>query len=407
MTTLAPQISSTGISAPSYADVFAQLQNAYWSIYGTDAQLSADTQDGQFLAILAQAIADNNSAIIAVFNAFNLNYAQGAGQSSLVKLLGIRRNIATNSQAPVTVVGQAGTVILGGVVGDNLNLGTQWNLPPSVTIPNSGTIAVTATCSELGAVAAALGTLTVILTPQNGWQTVTNSAAATLGSPIETDSALRQRSGQSTALPAETILESIYGNVANVAGVTRLAIYENDLDIDDANGAPGHSIYIVALGGSIADITAAIAATKSPGTSTYGTTSAVVIDQNGVPDTINFFILTVVQITVDITIKQLNGYNSTIGANIQAAVAGYISGLAIGEKDYLNRLYAPANLSGDAAVAATGLTQPQLDAQSATFNIVSILQSRPSDAPPAVQDVPIAFNEAAVCLVANITLILT
>jgi hypothetical protein len=49
------------------------------------------------------------------------------------------------------------------------------------------------------------------------------------------------------------------------------------------------------------------------------------------------------------------------------------------------------------------LTQAQLDTFSATYNVTSILQSRPSDAPPAVQDVPIAFNEATTCLIVNVT----
>ncbi len=71
--------------------------------------------------------------------------------------------------------------------------------------------------------------------------------------------------------------------------------------------------------------------------------------------------------------------------------------LQLSEESFLNRLYAAANLSGDAAVTATGMTQAQLDAVAVTFNVTSILQSRPSDAPPAVQNVPIAFNEAAIC----------
>ena len=46
----------------------------------------------------------------------------------------------------------------------------------------------------------------------------------------------------------------------------------------------------------------------------------------------------------------------------------------------------------------------EMDAFANTYNITSILQSRPSDAPPAVQDVPIAFNEATVCIAANVTI---
>jgi hypothetical protein len=84
-------------------------------------------------------------------------------------------------------------------------------------------------------------------------------------------------------------------------------------------------------------------------------------------------------------------------------VARYLTDQAIGVPSYLTRLYSPANLSGDAATEATGLTQPQLDALSNTYDITSILQSRPSNAPPIAQNVPIAFNEAAVCTILDIT----
>ncbi len=45
------------------------------------------------------------------------------------------------------------------------------------------------------------------------------------------------------------------------------------------------------------------------------------------------------------------------------------SQLGIGVDSYLSRLYSPANLNGDVAMAATGLTQQQLDALSATYNV--------------------------------------
>ena len=77
MATLAAQISSTGISAPDYADIFAELQSMYWQIYGTDADLDPDSQDGQLLAIFAQAIYDCNMLAVTVYNAFSPATAQG------------------------------------------------------------------------------------------------------------------------------------------------------------------------------------------------------------------------------------------------------------------------------------------------------------------------------------------
>ncbi len=55
MATLAPQITAAGITSPDYSDILAELQDGYYSIYGSDAVLTSDSQDGQLLAIFAQA----------------------------------------------------------------------------------------------------------------------------------------------------------------------------------------------------------------------------------------------------------------------------------------------------------------------------------------------------------------
>lgn len=406
MTTLAAQITPTGITALDYSDTLTALQNGFTSIYGSDAVLTSDSQDGQFLAIFGQAIYDVNQSLIANYNAYSPASAQGTGLSSIVKINGISRKNPSNSQCVTTVVGQAGTPILGGIVGDNVNLGTQWLLPATVIIPDGGAVDVTVTCTAEGAITAAPGTLTNIITPTLGWQSITNTGSATPGQPIELDPALRQRQSASTSLNSETVLDAIEAAVANITGVGRLQPYENDTDAVDANGIPPHSIAIVAEGGDAVEVATAIASKKGPGCGTYGTTTETVIDQKGVPNVINFFELTEVPISVVITIKALTGYVSTTGTSLVASVASFLSGLGIGIDSYLNRLYSPANLNGDAAIAATGLTQLQMDALSATYNVTSIAQSRSGS--PSAADVSIAFNEAATCNpLINVTLVTT
>ena len=78
ITTTAPTIDATGITAPSYADVLAFIQAKYQAIYGADIYLGNDSQDGQFLGVIAQAISDANSVAVAVYNAFSPATAQGA-----------------------------------------------------------------------------------------------------------------------------------------------------------------------------------------------------------------------------------------------------------------------------------------------------------------------------------------
>ncbi len=400
--TLACTIDSTGIYAPDYSDIFAELQAAYWSIYGSDANLDDDSQDGQFLAIFANAINDSNQATIAAYNSYSPNGAQGSGLSSLAKLVGVRRQSASYSTDTLTVSGTSGTAITGGQVGDNQGQGTVWNLPSPVTIPESGEIEVTITATALGDTTFAPGDIDQILTPTLGWQSAVNVGPAVAGAPVQDDAELREQISNSTAGPASTVLESIWSAVESVGGVQRSYVYENDTDDNDANGQGPHSIYAVVLGGGVQDIVDAIGGTKSPGTTTLGTTSGTYVDENGVPDVISYYQLDEITIDVVVNITELSGYTSAAAAAIQQAVAQYISGLAIGGDSYLNKLWSPANLSGDAATTGTGLSQTQLDALSATYNVTSILQA-PSPNEPEAQDVDIAFDQAAVCLTTNVT----
>lgn len=391
MATVAAQITPSGIVAPSREDILAELRIAFQSIYGSDVVLEDGTQDGEWLGILAQGYYDCNQVAVAIYNAFAPSTSQGDALSSVVKINGLQRLIATQSEVTITIVGVAGTVINNGVVGDNLNLGTQWALPATVTIPGGGTIDVTATCTQAGAVAAAAGTLTNIVTPTVGWQSVTNAGAATLGAPVETDSALRQRQSASTAKSATSVIGSIYGEVANLANVVRAAAYDNDTGAPDANGIPAHSISIVVDGGDPQAICETIFNKKTPGTGTYGTTTRTVTDPHGITDDINYFMLAPIRIRAEITIKALTGYDSSTEALIKSAVAAFISALLINGDVY------PFPVG-----AVAGLEPPT----SATFAVTLVRLAKEAGA-FGTSAIAIAFNEAATCVVADVTVIVT
>ena len=242
LATLACTLSATGITAPSYTDILESLKASYRSIFGSDVYLEPDSQDGQWLAIIASAVNDTNAVTIATYNAFSPATAQGVGLSSVVQINGIARQIPTRSTADLTIIGTVGTVITNGVAADAA--GNLWALPASVVIPISGSIVVTATCTVDGAISAAAATITTIQTPTLGWQTVNNVAGATEGAPVESDAALRLRQATSTALGAETPLKAISGAIAALPGVTRLMVYENDTGATDANGITEHSVAV-------------------------------------------------------------------------------------------------------------------------------------------------------------------
>ncbi|ERJ35952.1 putative bacteriophage protein [Burkholderia sp. AU4i] len=388
LTTVAATIDANGITAPTYADIYAYFQAKYQAIYGTDVYIDPDSQDGQLLAVFAQAIADCNSVTIGVYNSFSPAKAVGAALSSNVKINGIQREAPSYSSADLTLVGQGGTTITNGIVKDGNNY--QWALPATVTIPPAGQITVTASCTTIGAIAALAGTINQIGTPTRGWQTVTNASDAAPGAPVEQDPALRARQSVSTALPSQTVLDGIVGAVANVPGVTRYRAYENDTNETDSNGIPAKRIAIVVEGGDVNAIANAITVKKTPGSGTYGTTTVVTRNRYGMPVPINFFRPTDAPISAVVAIRALTGYTTAIGEAMQAAIAAYINSVVIGGGD------AQAVEWDDCITAAKGVTGGN------TFKIISLTLTGPRGA--GSPDVALLFNESASCTAEQVTI---
>ena len=385
--TLAPSVNAAGISIPSYNDILQSLVAIFQSIYGSDIYVAPDSQDGQWLAALSQAINDSNQACVAVFQAFSPSFAQGTGLDSLVKLNGLMRLIPTNSQAVGNVVGVAGTQIVNGVVVDES--GNLWNLPALVTIPPAGTIAETVTAQVSGSIVAPIGTINGIYTPQLGWQSFSNTSAATIGNPVETDGALRIRQAESTSLPAQGLKGSLYSNLANLTGVTRVFVYENETGVTDGNGVPAHSFVAIVEGGQVAAIVNVIAIQKPPGIQSYGSTSETVYDQYGLPTIINFDVLTEVPIYFAIRIIKLNGFTTSTLTAITNALVAFINNLPIGESVYTSQCEAVASLGGQTI--------------GNTFYIdIFYLGTAPS--PTTSTNLAIAYNAAAQLVATNVVI---
>lgn len=390
--TLACTVTAAGITAPSYADIYQSLQATFQLIYGSDAYIDPDSQDGQLLATFAKAVSDGNDATIAAWNNYSPASSFGEGLSNQVKINGIARLVASKGTVLLRVSGTIGTTIVDGVAGDQ-DGEARWLLPSPTTIPPAGFVDVTATAESEGAVEAEAGTVTKIVTPTLGWQAVTNLTAATPGAPVETDAALRRRQTVSTALPSQSVLDGITGAIASVDGVQQVIVYENDTNATDANGLPPHSIAPVVRGGDAAAIAAAVWLKKTVGCYTYGSTVQTVTDTNGIPYSIRLSYSTPVPLALAVTVKALTGYTTATGDKIKQALADYVNALGIGKRSDLGRLYLPAQLFGSGT-----------DYQK--FEVNAILQAI-KPASPAAADVDIPWNSHATLAVADIALTVT
>ncbi|APM34599.1 baseplate J/gp47 family protein [Klebsiella michiganensis] len=386
---LSATVTAEGISAPDYQTVLDTITGYFQQIYGSDSYLDPDSKDGQMVALVALAIHDANNTAITVYRSFSPSTALNDALTSNVKINGISRRAATNSTVDELLVGEPGTIITNGSVKDTN--GIIWNFPAQVVIGIDGTAIATATCGTSGAVAALAGSVNKINTPTRGWVSATNPLAATVGVAGETNAELRVRQSQSVALTSVTPFEAVDGAIANIDGVTRHKLYENDQDTPDANGLPPHSIAAIVEGGDATVIANTLRGVKGQGSTPFGSTVIIVPDKYGSPHPVGFSRPVDVPVFVKITISPLTGYTSQVGDEIKAAVAAYINSLAIGASVLLSRIYSPANLG----VVSGG--------NSRYYDITELLIGT-SSAGVAATNIVIAFDHSASCRVADINL---
>jgi len=326
-----------------------KVKDLYFSIFGTNIDLSDDTQDGQLVGSISEALSNEDQKTEAVSKAFSPSEAEGTSLSTLVMLNGIKRNAATSSIVTLSLTGTNGTIIPAGSLVRNSDTNEQFATDGAVTIA-AGVAVVQSTSVNSGAVIASAGSLTIIDSNIAGWDSVTNNNDATVGSSEESDSDLRVRRSNSVSLASEGNVDSVHGALLSVDNVISAAVVENDTGIVDGNGLPAHSIAPVVEGGTDADVAFAIWQKKSGGCSTHktgaGAITETVEDSQGFSHDINFSRPEDVDVYVDLSITRLDGFPTDGEDQIEAAIVAYFgtdneTKLLIGDDVIYSEVYVP------------------------------------------------------------------
>ena len=197
-----------------------------------------------------------------------------------------------------------------------------------------------------------------------------------------------RRQTTSTANPSQTVVEGIQGAIENLPAVQRALVYENPTGAPDSNSIPPYSMAVVVEGGDVQAVAQQIALHKTPGSPTYGTTNIIIYDSRGIPAQINFFELSLVPITVNVSLRALAGYTGTIELEIINQIIEFLTTLPIGYPSYVSKL-----------IAATQLPEPD----GLTYDVTSVTQGR-NQIPPSPNDAVLSFIEAAYCDATLITI---
>lgn len=336
------EVTAQGYDLKTQNDWFSEETQLYLDIDPL-WNLDPSTPDGLKIAHDAEVFGVLDETLQRAYNSKDPNKAVGVDLDTICALTGSSRSEGTPSNAPVTLVGTAGTLVPAGKRVESTVNGSRWTLDQTVTL-TGGTATTTATCTVTGPTQADIGTLTRIVDVVGGWSGVTNPTVATPGTDAQLDSSLRVERATAVGRPGNNQIDSMLGELFAVSGVRRVKIYENETNsaaVDPVNnpwGLPAHSITILVDGGAIADVGMAIYIKKNPG---------VLLNQSGTPVSttivspkyptnsklIRWGTPTYVDMVITVTLKNDGTLPVNIADLIDAAFLGCTSGTLIPAAD--------------------------------------------------------------------------
>lgn len=323
-----------GVIVPDTADILETVQAEFQEALGSDISLEEATPQGRLIdteVTSRRATIDFCASIANVL--INISMSTGTALDAWAANFDVYRNGATSSRTPVVVTGAPDTVIPANSEASTSD-GTIWLTESEIIIGETGSETGACLCSKTGPVELGTGELTNIVasstTGINGWETITNTAPATVGSAVESDISLKTR-----------LLNSIFNGTAlfgnyvsacyRVEGVSDVYAYDNPNDYElvlDNITIPPHSVYVCVNGGNSEEVADALYRVKSAGCGWCGNTTVTITDEDynstsvvtyQVPEDVSL------KITVDVT--SFNSSSSNLEDLISTTIINYFSNI--------------------------------------------------------------------------------
>lgn len=321
-------LTNAGVVIPDTGSILTEVENEFKAVFGDDLVVTPDTPQGVLIAAetaARKAVVNNNAALA---NQINPDVAGGAFLDAIWALMGGQRTVATRSTVYATLSGVPGAIISAGAQAKTTG-GDLFELIDLATIGQGGTVDAQFQSVEYGPIPCPAGALATIVDNVIGWETVSNSAAASLGSETQSDMSARRDRRNTLAFYGAALPEAIVSAVYSVPGVTSVAFRENitnlPQEIDGVTLKP-HSIYVCADGGADGDVAGAILANKPLGAGMNGDSLISVTEPvSGQKYNVQFQRPEYVPVLVRVTVRQ-GGSIADPRASVVDAILRFASG---------------------------------------------------------------------------------
>jgi uncharacterized phage protein gp47/JayE len=371
--------SEAGLILPTDAAILAGVLTDIDAAFGGGLNFDLETPQGQLASSISAIISQKNTEIAYLVNQIDPQYSEDRFQDSIGRIYFLARKPALSTKVTATLTGVAGAIIPAGSLAQDTS-GYTYTLDENVTIDSSGTVEAVFSNTETGAIPCPAGSLSIVYQAITGWDAVTNNDDGIEGNAVESRADFERRRSASVSINAAGTLPSIFGEVANVDGVTDVYVTENNKDITITKGITNytllpHSVYVATVGGDSQDIGEAIWRKKNVGCNTNGDVLITVYDYS-VSDVsppsylIRFIIASPVSIKFAVQISYNNNLPDNITNLVRNAIISKFNGNenmpkeTIGSTIFASSYYQAVNAISPSVAALSILVGSQFASQS-------------------------------------------
>lgn len=353
---------STGYRGKTFDEIGTDVRSRLRS--RIDPNLTLDEKDplGVFVDVVSDELALAWEALEVARNQFDRDNAEGQGAIALAAVTGTVRRQPTKGLAICTVNLDASKTFAPGALIAHVNgePTNRWVNRDTITSTTAGNYTGKYFISETaGYYPAAISTITKIAVTASGWNSITNTSAATPGEELESIPDLMARSEEELGSQGTGTLAGLRNAVLAVDGVIDCIVNYNDTTATVGSLAP-NQLEVVVWDGTTPlaandDIAKAILDNKSAGAPLLGSTTGSATDLYGTVKSVAFnrASYTNCYCSVSLLLKQGTVAAPLVTAVLERIVEEWPDG--IGETVYANKIIAA--ISGfDAIVNVTSLT---------------------------------------------------
>lgn len=250
--------------------------------YSLDTDVTISKETASKGAISVSTVTAFNTYTVTI-NLTDYDYVAGGGDDELAILNGLKTLIEAGSWTGTPTVDTEEVIL----ILEDLTVNFSFDITGDLEISEIW-VKGDFTSIESGPNTLPANSLTEIQTPVSGWNNVNNPSAGITGRNSESDSELRIRRERSVIRGSATdvaIRASLLNETENVISAK---VTSNRTLATDIEGRPPKSFECVVQGGLDADIANTIWVNMPSGIESYGNTTVVIADSQGVEQTINF-----------------------------------------------------------------------------------------------------------------------